>query len=160
MDAKDALDLPPPPPGLLASLRNTFDAEMVSLSSQARIRAGTGQSLADMWSLHTGASLPRMPDAVVHPRSEDDVCALLKAAAAHGHNDPCGFVVIPVAGGTNVTSSTLCPSREEEARPVVAVDMLEMKRMLWVKPEDGLACFEAGITGQALNDALLRCPAC
>jgi len=34
--------------------------------------------------------------------------------------------------------------------------MLEMKRMLWVKPEDGLACFEAGITGQALNDALLR----
>eukprot|EP00439_Symbiodinium_sp_Y106_P040207 s4001_g4.t3 len=156
MDAKDALDLPPPPPGLLASLRNTFDAEMVSLSSQARIRAGTGQSLADMWSLHTGASLPRMPDAVVHPRSEDDVCALLKAAAAHGHNDPCGFVVIPVAGGTNVTSSTLCPSREEESRPVVAVDMLEMKRMLWVKPEDGLACFEAGITGQALNDALLR----
>ncbi|CAE7901258.1 ADPS [Symbiodinium sp. KB8] len=151
MDAKDALDLPPPPPRLLDSLRTAVDAEMVSLSSQARIRAGTGQSLADMWSLHTGTGLPRMPDAVVHPRSEDDVCALLKAA--HGDN---GFLVIPVAGGTNVTSSTSCPSREEESRPVVAVDMLEMKRMVWVKPEDGLACFEAGITGQALKDELLR----
>lgn len=39
---------------------------------------------------------------------------------------------------------------------MVAVDMLEMKRMVWVKPEDGLACFEAGITGQALKDELLR----
>ena len=138
-----------PPATLHDLLRMSVDPQIISISSEARIRAGSSQSLADIWSLRTSADLQGMPDAVVQPRNEEEVCAILRAACSGG------FLVVPVGGRTSMISASENRFDKEE-RPVVALDMRGMKRTLWVSKDDRLACFEAGITGQALEEALVR----
>jgi alkyldihydroxyacetonephosphate synthase len=141
----------PPPAQSLQRLSDILPENRIRTDAAARIRAGTGHGLADIWRLRTG-DLLRMPDAVVRPESEDEVLKLLQSASgSDGHG---GFAVIPVGGRTNVTSALNCPPKEVDSRPFVALDMTGLSSVKWVKKEDGVALIEAGITGMALKEAL------
>jgi alkyldihydroxyacetonephosphate synthase len=139
--------LPEPAEGLLKQLGDALPEDRIHTSLHSRLRAGTGHGLADIWRLRAGEVL-RMPDAVVRPQTEQEVLQLLQKASAKG------FAVIPVGGRTNVTSATVCPPREVDDRPFVAIDMTGLSSIKWVKKEDGVALVEAGITGTALKEAL------
>lgn len=158
MNVRDTLpDLPLPevpetPAALKAALEKAVPKERLATDAESRWRAGTGHGLADIWRLRTREAGCRMPDAVVRPESEAEVAAILQAAAS----DELGFAVVPVGGRTNVTSATMVPSMEEDARPFVAMDMRGMASVLWVNAEDGVAHIEAGITGMALKEALAQ----
>jgi len=142
--------LAPAAEGLAEKLLTVLPEDRIRTDNESRLRAGTGHGLTDIWRLRT-SDLLRMPDAVVRPHSEEEVLALLRAAAGPG-----GFAVIPVGGRTNVTSATVCPSKDVDSRPFVALDMRGMSRVQWVNKADGVACIEAGITGSALKDELRR----
>ncbi|CAJ1452663.1 unnamed protein product [Effrenium voratum] len=141
-------ELPQVPTALREALEAALPAERLRLDSFARIRAGAGHGLADVWRLRSREP-GRFFDAVVRPESEAEVEALLQAAARGD-----GFGVIPVGGRTNVTSATKCPPFEVDPRPMVALDMRGLSRVLWVNAEDGVAMIEAGITGVELKKAL------
>ena len=142
-------DLPKPAEGLEESLAAVLPQEgRVRMDADARLRAGTGHGLADIWRLRTRL-LERFPDAVVRPETEEEVQALLNAAMSYNHG--VGFGIIPVGGRTNVTSATKCPSTEVDSRPMVSLDMRGLSKVLWVNAEDGVAMIEAGITGMDLK---------
>ena len=109
----------------------------------SRIRHGTGQTQNDMYLIRSRSSI-RVPDVVAWPANADEIESLVKLA------ERFQWCLIPHGGGTNVSHATRCPSREVEPRPIISVDMRQMKRVLWVNEEDGLAHVEAGITGREL----------
>ena len=47
-------------------------------------------------------------------------------------------------------------SSQAEPRCIVSVDMKAMSKLLWCSPEDGLCCFEAGVTGLDLKKELAK----
>jgi len=142
--------LPPVAEGLVERLTAALPGMRVCVDVEARLRAGTGHGLADIWRLRTGEVL-RVPDAVVRPESEDEVLAVLEAAQGNG-----GFAVVPVGGRTNVTSALSCPPRDVDARPFVALDMRGLASVRWVNSEDCVAFVEAGVTGAALKEVLQK----
>ncbi|CAK9108699.1 unnamed protein product [Durusdinium trenchii] len=147
-------DLPKPAEGLEEILAAVLPQEgRVRMDADARLRAGTGHGLADIWRLRTRL-LERFPDAVVRPETEEEVQALLNAAMSYNHG--VGFGIIPVGGRTNVTSATKCPSTEVDSRPMVSLDMRGLSKVLWVNAEDGVAMIEAGITGMDLKKSLKK----
>jgi alkyldihydroxyacetonephosphate synthase len=89
-----------------------------------------------------------MPDAVIRPESEEEVLQLLRFASEEK------IAVIPVGGRTNVTSALVCPAKEVDPRPFIALDMKGLAKVRWVRKEDNVAMIEAGITGMALKEAL------
>ena len=117
------------------------DEKRISFRPADRARRGTGHSQEDMYGLRTGLIGFRVPDAVVWPRSEREVQALVLNAAK------LNWCLIPFGGGTNVTHATHCPTREIDPRPMISVDMKLLCHVLWVNEEDGLAHVQAGITG-------------
>lgn len=140
-------EVPPPAKGLEERLAKALQKDMISMDAESRLRAGTGHGLEDIWRLRSG-EVHRLPDAVVRPKTEEEVSALLQEASAGN------FAIIPVGGRTNVTSATVCPSRDVDPRPFVALDMRGLAAVLWVNKEDNLSCVQAGITGAALQQDL------
>ena len=121
----------------------------VSTDIRPRLRNGCGHSQEEIYQLRSGQfGFFRLPDAVVWPKSEAEVEAIIQFCAKHG------ISLIPHGGGTNVSQATKCPSKEVEPRPIISVDMKKMNQVLWVNEEDGLAHVEAGITGRELFDNL------
>lgn len=88
----------------------------------------------------------RIPDLVVWPKSHDEVVSIVHCANLYN------VVIIPYGGGTNVSGALICPLKE--CRPIVSLDTSQMKRMLWLDETNLLACFNAGITGQQLEETL------
>ncbi|HEX2878322.1 MAG TPA: FAD-binding oxidoreductase, partial [Polyangiaceae bacterium] len=122
-------------------------ADRVTTDPAIRTRHGHGHTQEEVFKLNH-QSLARVPDAVVYPITEDEVVALVKAAT---ENNLC---LIPFGGGTNVTQALACP--EQEARPIVAVDMRRMNRILWIDRDSQTACVEAGAVGRHLLTALAK----
>jgi alkyldihydroxyacetonephosphate synthase len=112
-----------------------------------RLRHGHGHTQAEMYAIKYG-QLERVPDLVVYPASEEEVEALVEAALRH---DVC---LIPYGGGTNVTDALRCPT--DEHRSIVSVDLARMNRVLWIDPEDCMACIEAGAVGRDITEQLAR----
>jgi alkyldihydroxyacetonephosphate synthase len=131
----------------LAALLGDEDSR-ISVEPVERARHGTGHTQEDMYDLRTGLIRFRLPDAVVWPRDEGEIEALVSLAI---HKTWC---LIPFGGGTNVTHSTHCPKKAIDPRPMISVDMKLMNRVLWVNEEDGLAHVEAGITGAELIQSM------
>ena len=92
--------------------------------------------------------LERVPDLVVYPSTEEQVTAIVEAAARH---DVC---LVPYGGGTNVTDALRCPVDEE--RSIVSVDLTRLDRILWIDPVNLMACIEAGAVGRQLQAELAR----
>lgn len=127
------------------------DKTRVSTASIDRIRHGTGHTHVDMFNIRSGSFEDfRLPDVVVWPTDEKEVADIVKFASNSG------ICLIPFGGGTNVSHSTWCPSKKEEPRPIISVDMKLMDKILCVNEEDGTACIQAGITGAVLVNEMKK----
>ena len=116
---------------LFPPCHKTAQELMISLpqnrGSRDRWRAGTCQSLRDLWRLRRNQeALQRMPDVVLQPQNEEEVVSILQQAGSSP-----GFMVIPVSGRTGSTSG--CPSLAEDSRPVVALDMRNLEIMSFLE---------------------------
>ena len=121
----------------------------MSLEPGVRVRHGTGHSQAEAYQLRRHGNI-RVPDIVVWPSNESEIEILIRKAKERSWN------LIPHGGGTNVSQATKCPSKSADSRPIVSVDMTELKHILCVNEEDGLAHVQAGITGRELVDQMRR----
>lgn len=121
----------------------------ISLAPGTRTRHGIGHSQAEAYQLRQNCNV-RVPDIVVWPSNESEIEILIRMAKERSWN------LIPHGGGTNVSQATKCPSKSADSRPVVSVDMTELKSILYVNEEDGLAHVQAGITGRELVDQMRR----
>jgi alkyldihydroxyacetonephosphate synthase len=144
---------PPPVPAprdhapFLTAARTFLPADAISHDAKTRLRRGHGQTLEEMYRIKFD-SLPRVPDVVVFPATEQQVAQLVDAARTHG------VVLVPVGGGTNVTDALRCPA--DEPRAIVAVDLARMNRIRWIDPENQLACIEAGAVGRHIQEQLAQ----
>ena len=118
---------------------------LIGRAADERLAAAWGESYAD-WLRKRLGHLPPVPDGVAHPASDEEVRALLDLA--HGQ----GWVVIPFGGGTSVSGHLDCPLSE---RPVLAIRLDRMSRLLHLDTASQLATFEAGAPGP-LVEAQLR----
>jgi len=85
---------------------------------------------------------PHMPDAVAFPRDEDEVVAIVSACAKHG------VPVVPFGAGSSMEGHTI------PLRGGITIDTREMNQIVEIRPEDGLAVVQAGVTRKQLNEEL------
>ena len=85
------------------------------------------------------------PDAVAHPRTEDELEATLEWADANGH------AVIPYGGGTTVVWGVVVPETAERA---VTVDLDHLNQVLEIDTVSRAARIQAGMLGPDLEDVL------
>ncbi len=119
--------------------------DQISEDDLIRLRRGHGHTGGEIWAIRY-ETLPRVPDVVAFPESHEEVVALVQLARE------LGACVVPFGGGTNVTEALRLSVHEE--RPVIALDMRRMCRVLWIDPINRMACIEAGATGLALSKEL------
>jgi alkyldihydroxyacetonephosphate synthase len=145
----DELDVPAPQISdeVRGRLTDAVGATHVTYDDLDRVVHTYGKSLRDLLRLRAG-DLPRVPDAVVYPGSEDDVRALVDLA---GEAD---LVLIPFGGGSNISGS-LHPL-PEETRTVLSVDLGRLDQVLELDEDSGLARVQAGVLGPDLEEQLGR----
>jgi alkyldihydroxyacetonephosphate synthase len=114
---------------------------------ETRLRHGHGHTQEEMWAIKYDR-LERVPDLVVWPENDEEVEAIVALARLHG------ICLVPYGGGTNVTDALRCPS--QETRSIVSVDMRRMNRVLWIDPENRMACIQAGANGREIAEQLGR----
>jgi len=90
---------------------------------------------------------PHPPDAVAHPRDEQELCGVLEWCSARR------VAVVPVGGGTSVVGGIdAVPGAGHEG--VVAVNLRALDRLLEVDPVSRAARIQAGATGPRLEAQL------
>ncbi len=138
------LQIPEPrlPDGLRAALEEVVTAAFLSVDPLDRVVHARGKSLRDLIRQRRG-ELPRLPDAVVRPRSEDEVTALLRAAVS------ADAVVIPFGGGSSISGSL--EAHVTETRPVISVDLVRLDKVLAIDANSRLARVQAGVFGPHLE---------
>jgi len=130
------------PPSRLAAgekLAALLGASGLRQDDMERARHATGGGLADLLRLRAG-DLSSVPDAVLYPRNEGDVLAVLKLCAERG------IAVVPFGGG----GGDVTPARGGHSA-VVTLDMSRLNRVTAFDMMSGLADVEAGITGAELE---------
>lgn len=130
---------------LLAALQQAVTAEHVSVEKLDRVVHARGKSIRDLIRQRRG-DLPRVPDAVVRPGTEDEVTAVLRAALA------ADAVVIPFGGGSSISGSL--EAAPDETRSVLSVDLGRLDEVLEVDGVSRLARVQAGVFGPALEAQL------
>jgi alkyldihydroxyacetonephosphate synthase len=143
----DRLQIPDPqlPAGLRRALERVITAPFVSTDPLDRVVHARGKSLPDLIRQRTG-ELPRLPDVIVRPGSEDDVIAVLRAAI------DADAVVIPFGGGSSISGSLEAPA--SEMRPVISVDLERLDKVLEIDSGSRLARVQAGVFGPHLEQQL------
>ena len=144
---EDLPDVPRPmiPAELVAELRDAVGPDNVVTTDADRIVHTYGKSVRDLLRLRAG-DIPRVPDVVVYPGSDEEVQLVVDRAVA------ANAVLIPFGGGSNISGSLQAPP--DETRPVVSVDMGRMNRVLAIDEESGLARIQAGVLGPDLEEQL------
>ncbi|MBM3470033.1 MAG: FAD-binding oxidoreductase [Armatimonadetes bacterium] len=142
----DQIRIPPLriPARALEALTAAVGAEHLSLSADVRIAHSCGRGYQDLIRLRQG-EVPRPPDAVVFPSSEEVVVPLLRISGSEG------LAVIPFGGGTSVVGGVEAPDGDQ---PVLCVDLRGMSRLISADPAGLVATAEAGILGPALEASL------
>jgi len=133
------------PDELWEALEHAVSRKFVSLDPLDRVVHGRGKSLRDLVWQRAG-DLPRIPDLVVRPGTEDEVAAILRAAVQFD------AVVIPFGGGSSISGSLEAPSTE--TRPVISVDLERLNQVLEVDATSRLARVQAGVFGPDLEEQL------
>ncbi len=143
----DQLQIPDPalPDDLWETLEQAVSRRYLSLDPLDRVVHARGKSLRDLVWQRAG-DLPRIPDAVVRPGSEDEVTAILQAAMRFD------AVVIPFGGGSSISGSLEAPSTE--TRPVISLDLERLNQVLDIDASSRLARVQAGVFGPDLEDQL------
>ena len=138
-------DISLPMPRLTAAQLAAFAAivgnERICRDNHERAFHARGRSYGDLLRLRDG-DLSTVPDAVLYPRGEEEVLAILKLATAEK------IAIIPFGGGTGAEDGvTAWPG-------AITLDMSGINRLLSLDALSGIAIVEAGITGFALERAL------
>jgi alkyldihydroxyacetonephosphate synthase len=141
------LRIPEPslPDGLRAAFERAVGGELVSVDPLDRVVHARGKSLRDLIRQRRG-DIPRVPDLVVRPASEDEVTAVVRAALISD------AVVIPFGGGSSISGSL--EAAPDESRPVVSVDLARMDKVLAIDSDSRLARVQAGVFGPHLEEQL------
>ncbi|KAG0583718.1 hypothetical protein KC19_3G157900 [Ceratodon purpureus] len=119
---------------LVADLRAVCDEDRVVIDVEER------ELHAKPW--NTYHSVDAIPDIVVHPKSQEEVVAIVKACAKYK------VPVIPFAGGTSLEGHTMTPYKG------VSVNMNSMKKVKELHLEDMDVVVEPGIGWIELNQYL------
>ena len=117
---------------------------LISRDAGARLRASFGQSLGDWLRLRFGR-IDAVVDGVAYPETEGEVRQALDWAGE------IGAIAIPVGGATSVVGH-LTPPKDD--RPVLAIAMNRLRRLLKLDPLAQLATFESGVAGPDLEAQL------
>jgi alkyldihydroxyacetonephosphate synthase len=143
----EPLEVPRPmiPAELVAELRDAVGPDNLVTTDDDRIVHTYGKSVRDLLRLRAG-DIPRVPDVVVYPGSEEEVQLVVDRAVA------ANAVLIPFGGGSNISGSLQAPP--DETRPVISVDMGRMNHVLAIDEESGLARIQAGVLGPDLEEQL------
>jgi len=140
--ALTGITLPPPRLAAREQLIALLGPSGVRQDDAERARHATGGGLADLLRRRAG-DVAAAPDAVLYPRTEDDVLAVLKLCAT------LGVAVVPFGGG----AGDVAPARGDHAA-VVTLDISGLNRVIAIDMMSGLADAEAGITGAELERQL------
>jgi len=140
------LHIPEPrlPDGLRAALEQAVTAAFVSVDPLDRVVHARGKSLRDLIRQRRG-DLPRVPDVVVRPGSEDEVTVVLRAAVTSD------AVVIPFGGGSSISGSL--EAFVTETRPVISVDLMRLDKLLAI---DGMGHWLPREVWPRIVDAIAR----
>ena len=133
------------PPAILARLKKIVGAANFKTDDYSRLRAAYGKTMLDLLRLRRKI-VENLPDAVVCPRTEDDIKAIVRL---------CNKDKIPITvfgGGTSVTRGVEC------IKGGISLDMRpHMNRILTLNPVNQTVTVQPGIMGpdleKALNDA-------
>lgn len=117
----------------------------VSTEDVQRLPRSRGKSTPDLLYWRTKPEVA-CPDAVVAPRNDDEVAALLEWCGREG------VAVVPFGGGTSVTGG-LAPNAGAH-RAVLSVDLVHFDRLESIDPESGEAVLGAGLTGPRAEELL------
>jgi alkyldihydroxyacetonephosphate synthase len=128
---------------VLQALREAVGDEQVKTDAYERAFHARGRSYADLVYLRAG-DLEVVPDAVVYPRSAEEVLAVVRLAAEHG------VAVVPFGGGSSVVGG-VSASGGPDHRGIVTVDTTLLDRVLEVDRTSMTATIEAGIYGPKLE---------
>jgi alkyldihydroxyacetonephosphate synthase len=131
----------------LQNLGTFLSAAQIEREGEIRLRHGHGHTQEEMYSIKY-TQLGRIPDLDVYPETEAQIMSLVAAAKKY---DVC---LIPYGGGTNVTDALRCT--EQERRTIVSVDMCRMNRIVWIDPENMMACIQAGAVGRHIMSILKK----
>jgi alkyldihydroxyacetonephosphate synthase len=121
---------------LLDRLRRVVGDEGVRADREARVLRCRGKSYLDLLAQRAG-DCESAPDAVVAPRTHEEVLAVLEACAA------AGVAVVPFGGGTSVVGG-LEPARGSVGAHV-SLDLARMDAVVGVDGVSGLAVLEPGL---------------
>ncbi len=135
----DLSRLGPSPPRSLPQL-----SAPTSQDPRDRVAHSRGQGLTDLVRIRTG-TVPASPDAVVRPRDDADVEAVLRRCTE------AGVQVIPWGGGTSVTGGVNVIPTDT---PVVTLDLESLCGLEEIDEKSGLATFGAGTLGPGIEAAL------
>lgn len=133
------------PEDLRTALIGAVKPAYLSVDPLDRVVHARGKSLRDLI-LQRQGELPRVPDAVVRPGSEDEVTAVLHAAL------DADAVLIPFGGGSSISGSLEAPA--DETRPVISVDLVRLDKVLEIDSSSRLARVQAGVFGPHLEEQL------
>ena len=133
-----------PAPRLADDVREKFvallGADRVRQSDEERVRHAGGRAAPDRLRLRTG-DLSHAPDAVLYPRSQEDVLALLRLCAEHD------IAIVPFGAGRGTGATPVGAAHAA----IVSCDLSGMAHLVTVDVISGLAEAEAGITGRSSN---------
>lgn len=131
------------PESALAALEAVVGEEGVRRDARSRLLHAAGKSTVDLLRMRAGV-IENAPDAVVLPGSHDEVLAVLAACVEHG------VTVVPFGGGTSVVGGVEPVGR----RPVIALDLRRLDRLVRLDRVAGTAVLEAGLRGPAAEQLL------
>jgi alkyldihydroxyacetonephosphate synthase len=142
-----SLDIPDPKidDGLLGKLTDALGDGYVVTDDEERVVHTYGKSLRDLLRVRA-SDLPRVPDVVVYPGTEDEVQAIVDLAVA------ADAVLIPFGGGSNISGSLEPPPGE--TRTVISLDMGRLNKLIDIDEEAGLARIQAGTQGPDVEEQL------
>ena len=120
-------------------------ADRVRDDAYERAFHALGRSYYDLLRLRAG-DLTTAPDAIVYPRGQDEVLALLAFAGE------AGIAVVPYGGGTSVVGGV--SAEKGPFKAAITIDLTGMDRVRDIDPASGSVTAEAGIYGTALEKAL------
>ena len=115
----------------------------VLTDAQSRVRHTRGKSTPDLLRIRAG-EVSDAPDVVVLPGSHEEVLAILRVCATHD------VAVVPFGGGTSVVGGLAPDTR----RPVVALDLRRMNRLVAVDPISQTAILEPGLRAPSAEGLL------
>lgn len=133
---------------VLGRLRAIAGAEQVKVDDYERAFHARGKSYHDLLYLRAG-KLDVAPDAVVYPRSADEVLAIVKLASDED------ISLIPFGGGSSVVGGINAMAKSLGGA-VLTLDTTLMTRVIQIDKIAMTATIEAGIYGPALEEALQK----